>query len=307
MKIRVFGFEPNIDKLPDAIPPTSGFEWLVRNSGKPLSKTLTAAATKTGGFYAGVLLKARDSVSFTKMVKEGGISKLRAEKLQEGEQLAEVNFFIAHGKTGRGLYAHHHRSASLTSDFGWVVARAFRTEAKSILQALLKQDGLTEKEKKKLRQSHHGRFWLAQLLNEGTLKQFLKGLKRVSSFEAAFTSFDLEEDVFDPLSKKAKRKLVKFQFPPDVTLADLDDDIEEAAESKELDDFWVDGVDRKNRAAEFHKKKNVEIFGEYDYDDLLGDLELSFDDWPRSITGAEAVKKLLAIAAGRGVSGILSH
>jgi hypothetical protein len=306
MKIRILGFEPTPSDLPESVPPDAGFVWMRDNPGVELNKFLTAAVTTTEGFLAGVVLKARDATSFTKMLLEGGIGKVKSEKLGEGERLAEANFFIVHPDTGRGLYAYHYRSASMTSDFAWACQKAFNNQRIKLLKAKLDTRGLKTKEIAALRKSHRGKFSLSQLLNQTDLKHFLKHIKRVSSFEASFTSFDLEEDIFDPLSKQARRKTVKFQFPPDLALASIEGDLETAAASNELDDFWIGGLDRRNHAAEFHKKKNPLVFAELDYDAVLGNLEMSFDDWPTSILAAEATRKLLSIAAAPGVARILS-
>ena len=307
MKIRILGFEPVIEYLPPAVAPTSCFEWLRSHSGQPLTKTITAAVTVIDEWFVGVVLKSRDSLSITKILSEGNVRILKAEKLPEGHSLAEANFFVAHSETGRELYAYHHMSASMTNDFAWVCAKAFNTARQAALDEKLKPEGLAAKVKAMLQKEHRGKFTLSQLLNKTSLADFLKNMKRVQSFEATFTAFDLTEDIFDPISKQARRKSVKFDFSPDTLLASIEPELEKAAASQELEDFWVQGVTRQNKTLEFHKKKNALVFEEYDYDEMLGGLDIRFDDWHLSISRAEITKKLLGIAKGQRVGKLLSE
>lgn len=129
------------------------------------------------GLFAGVVLKARDATSFTKMISEGGISKVKTQKLAEGERLAEANFFVAHLKTGRGLYAYHHRSASITSDFSWLCGKAFYHEKRRLLAERLAQAGLTVKEKKAFKCEPPRKFSLWLSINRQIFSLNFKALK----------------------------------------------------------------------------------------------------------------------------------
>ena len=220
-----------------------------------------AGATRVDDWFLGVLIKARDARTLTKMRSEGGVFTVKAEKLREGEKVTETNFFLSHHATGRGLYAHHHGSASLTLGFGRLCAKNFSARRRDLMEAAVTAaEGVSRKEEAALRKTYSGRFSLNKVLSKGLLKDFLAEMKRVSTFESSFTSFDLEEPLFRPMSKLARRKTVQFQFPPDLNMDLIDDEILGAADSGNINDFKVSAYDQNNQLARFRSAKNALVF-----------------------------------------------
>ena len=307
MKVRILGFEPDYTQIPSTVPTTAGFQWLVSNSGFELSSVFMAGAVRVEDFFLGVLIKARDARTLTTMRRQGGVFTVKAKPLPEGEKVSETNFFLAHHLTGRGLYAHHHGSASLTMNFGRLCIKNFDQRRRALMEAAVTAAGdVPRKNIVALRKQYAGRFTLSKVLSKGRLKDFLAEMKRVSSFESTFTSFDLEEPLCKPISKLAQRKRVQFQFPSDLNMDLIDDDILEAASSAEISDFKVSAYDQNDQLARFRSAKNALVFEEYDYDEVLGGVNLAFDNWLTSLVNNEVAKRLIALAKTARISRILT-
>src|SRR5262245_12998702 len=108
MQVKIYGFEwkseaPGIDL-------SKFFDYLNSKSG---SRTKDGkhvfAMTKKDGFLVGVLLSIKDNKRFCQM-KE---FKITAEELEEGTNFVDINFFLIHPLTGRGLYQYYFHSTSL--------------------------------------------------------------------------------------------------------------------------------------------------------------------------------------------------
>lgn len=307
MIVRILGFEPDRDKLPELVGPTAGFEWLVSHPGTEISPVLIGAAMRHDEWYLGAIIRTRDARTLTKMRNAGGVFSIRSERLGADEKITEINFFIAHHETGRGLYTHHQGSASLGIHFARICGSVFNSRRVELMKAAEAAAGeLTKKDAVALRKRYIGRFVLSRVLSKGNLKDFLATMKHIGSFQTTFTSFDLEEPLFDPLSKVARRKAVQFLFPPDLSIDLIDDDILTAVNSGQIDGFQVTAYDANGDAARFRSTRNAQVFVEYDYDTLFGTTNISFDDWSGAILSAEAAKRLIALASSGRIRQLLS-
>jgi hypothetical protein len=308
MKIKVYGFKFNQRKLPTAMKATDAFAAMQSATGVKLGEIYRVGAHPVvlqGGqsqWWGGMVLKVRDSSAFTKMTKKAGKTILTAETLAENEQLVELTYFVAHPETGSGLLAHHYHGTSLTS-FGNVCRRVFAAAQRKARLAAL---GTTPSaEHKALRKTYAGELFLEQLCNDTNLKDLIKELKRVSSFELRLATLETKETFLKGVIEKASNEVIKLTFPPEADVEGLADDAVNLADAEEVAEIKVSGYDAKKNYREYFRDQNPLVFHEFDYDDIMKGLVLDLDDWAASISGSSAIKKLLSIAHGKSTLNLL--
>jgi hypothetical protein len=310
MKIKVYGFKFNRDKLPEAMKATDAFAAMQSTTGVELGKLYRVGAhpvtleSDSPQWWGGMILKARDSTAFTKMTKKAGKTILTAETLAENEQLVELTYFVAHPKTGSGLLAHHYHGTSLNS-FGNVCQRVFAAAQRQARAVALEQTPSAKH--KTLRGSFVGELALEQLCNDTDLKDLIKQLKRVSSFELRLATLKTKETFLKGVIEKASNEVIKLTFPLDADVDELADDAVALACAREVAEIKVSGYDAKKNHREYFKDQNPLVFHEFDYDDIMKGLELDLDDWGTSIGGSKAIKKLLTIAHGKSTLNLLRN
>lgn len=310
MKIKVYGFKFTKSKLPKAMKATDVFAFMKAAAGSKLGK-LYRFGTHTVAFgddksqwWGGMILKVRDSSAFTKLTQKGGKTILTAETLAENEQLVELTYFVAHPETGSGLLAHHYHGTSLPS-FGRVCRRVFLAAQRKARALAL--SGKSTAEQKALRKTFVGDLVLEQLCNDTNLKDLIKELKRVSSFELRLATLETKEKFLQGIVEKASNEIIKLTFPPDTDVDELADDAVKLADSEEVAEIKVSGYDAKKNHREYFKDQNPLVFHEFDYDEIMKGLVLDLDDWATSISGSNAIKKLLAIAHGKSTLHLLKN
>ena len=312
MNVKVYGF--NIDtKLPSGISRTCVYEYMAQTCGSTLGKFYRYGAKKLndgsehGEWWAGIILKVRDSKAFTKLVEgEDGKAVLTAETLAENEKLVEISYFVAHPQTGSGLMAHHYQATSLWG-FSGICQRLFVPCQKAAkAAALAAATGLTKKQKKELRLLYKTKFKLGQLCNDTDLKTLVKQLNRVSTFELRLSTVRTKERFLRGIAEKADSEIIKLVFPADESVADLADDAEKLSTDADVDDIKVTGVDSKKKRQESFKDKNPLLFDEYDYDKLMKGFNIDLGDWGKSIEESTAIKRLIATAKGTSTYQLLT-
>lgn len=86
-----------------------------------------------GPFFVGVAVTVRDKKTFYAMTKNSsGEITLDVESLGTDKSIVDVNFFLIHQTTGRGIYSHYWHSLGL-----WPFLRLLRAEHARITQAMI--------------------------------------------------------------------------------------------------------------------------------------------------------------------------
>lgn len=310
MKIKVYGFKFSEGKIPEAMDATDVFAYMKANSGMKLGKVYQLGACNVSlgqdmkDWWGGMILKVRDSNAFTKLTQKNGKTILTAETLAENEQLVELTYFVAHPGTGSGLLAHHYHGTSITS-FGTVCRRVFRSAQKEARIAA--HHGKGPAEVKALKQQYVGELVLEQLCNDTDLKDLVKELKRVSSFELRLATLETKEKFLQGIIEKASNEVIKLTFPPDTDVEELADDAVKLAESEEVAEIKVSGYDKKKNRREYFKDRNPLVFHEFEYDDIMKGLALDLGNWEGSIRDSNAIKKLLSIATSKTTLNLLKN
>ncbi len=292
MKMKIYGFSWVPEHLPESVPPTAVFERIKETEGKRFGDYI-GAATLIGEWWAGVLLKVRDSKAFTTLRRQNGILVFKAEKLADGSNIAEPNFFIAHTTNGLGLYCHHHLSASLIGDFAYFCHHRFR-EIRDARRKLATSDpDMTEVERKKIMRQYKGRLVLEQILKPGTFDDHVKLLKNVSKFEANLVAFELKQPMFRPITQNARRTKVLLTFDHDANHGLITNSIASSHEAGIFDKATVTGEDAAGMEQTYRTAHDSAVFGEHDYDDMITALTVRFDDLAGSIEKSKITTALI--------------
>lgn len=95
MKVRIHGFELVLGTEITLDPFLTD---LKKHSGERVDNQILAI-TQKGGFWVGVLLTIKDVAKFILLRK----LKVTVQELEAGSSIVDVNFFLIHPETGRGL------------------------------------------------------------------------------------------------------------------------------------------------------------------------------------------------------------
>lgn len=303
MNIRIYGFQIDRKQLPPAMSASHIFSAIEANAGKPVDKNglVRMSATsadwefdqKAETWWAGMILRARDTKSFNQLNEENGKLKLTSKQL-EGGKIAEICYFIANKTTGSGLLASYHTGPGLPV-FSAFASKLFNDARSEFLKIAL-LSALTAKEKKITNANYRGKLRFTQLVRSEDLKTLLKQLKKVSSMEIQYSAVAANGSRFSRLKASAITEAIKLSFPAGFALEDeiADELISELGANQEME-AKVFGKDERGAKMVVSSDllRNKMIFAESDYDEMLGDLELSLDDWAPTIQGSKVVKWLL--------------
>lgn len=303
MNVITYGFAIDHKKLPDKMSADDVFLAIENNGGKAVDRkglirtSATTVTLKYDGndedWWAGMILRAKDIASFNHLTEDNGKLTLTSTDLSDGK-IAEVAFFIANKSTGSGLLASYHGAPGLPI-FKVLARRLFNARRKERFMEELDQ-AESGKEKKALRDGYKGDLAISQLVRTDSLKDLLKELKKVDSFEARFTSVATGAQKFSLLRAKSSTQALKLAFPPDFTFDDaLANELVQEIATDDALFVKVKGADQSGGPAVVSSDlaRNKMIFGIEDYAKLLGGLSLDLTDWAPTISKSSVVKWLL--------------
>ena len=321
MNIRAFGFRPVLKHLPQCIAHGDAFDALNVNGGAPIDKKglLLGSATKCnwqiGGksetWWAAMLVKARDSATFNQLVNQNGVLRLTARQLDSGK-LAEVAYCIAHPVTGAGLLACYHQGPGfgvLNAVSRKLISQRTKELRQTALDQLSEADKDYAKKKEAIRKDHTGHFENGFICRTDDLPTLVRDLKEINSVEVTYSGVGFKEGLFSRLRRAATAQTEKLCFPPDFMLdPTMEQELRSDLLSTDYEEVRVAGRDahKDRRIYSSEMVKNKFLFGETDYDGLLGDLELDLSDWDASIRSSKVVEWLRRHLTNQGIHKLLS-
>jgi hypothetical protein len=323
MRLRIFGFGFDKSKAPSSIPVSDVFASLGNRPTLLVENEIRIAVTKIPvippqvlqptlgsnavNWWLGVVLKVKDAKSFTKLTSRGGKRIMTAEALPIGEDLAEANVFIAHPKTGSGLYAHHGGSASLTYDFGKLIGSELR-HLQGLERARIDgDDETTTKEKRKLRSACHGYYWIINLVLEQEFKKLVASMKKVDSVKVRLGTLKTAEKIFGGYKWTPEYETVEYKLPIQAISAEVGDGLEVALNQKKIDSATVTGLDQNGKDRTFHHVDNPHILDQFDYDEVMGNFILDFQNYSASLTASRIGKELEKLLGRPDIWNLLSR
>ena len=313
MDIRVYGFFLDQDGLPDAMEATSVFEAMGDGKPKSIGKYYTfgvrnltfGSGSNKEDWWAGIILKVRDSKAFTKLTNKDGKRMITAETLRDDEQLAEINFFIANPANGSGLYAHHYQSASIIN-FNLICGHVFEGKRREHVNRIQEDQNLDPKQRKAELKRYRGRLKVGILSRPDGFSELVTELKSVNSLEVRFKTVQLTNTMFRGIEAKAKSELVRFTFPPAVSADEIADTISQITGSQDVEEAIAVGRGKDGASHRLYLSENPHVFDTLDYDKWIEDLSLDLDDFSSSIEKSKLVKHLHKISTGKEVRRLLS-
>lgn len=295
MKMRVYGFGWVPKDLPPLVPAANVFDRIAAVSGVEFGDRLSAI-TKIDDWWVGILLKIRNAKAFTKLRRNRGVLTVSSETLPEGEQLAETNFFIAHKSNGHGLYCHHHMSASLLGDFAYYCHHRFTERVRELLAPALAATSV-ESQRRRINAEYKGHLVLEQILKPGSFDAHVSKLKEITELEANLVSYEVKDSDFQPLERSARRKRISIGFDPSAHMGEIARAIVQCRKKGFFEKAKVTGRDAAGHEQIYKTLHDAQVFEEYEYDQMVGSLSVSFDDLPGSIRASEITKRLLALVS----------
>jgi hypothetical protein len=304
MKVRIFGFQWEMGK---GITVDEFCKYLQSISGVENNRKVIAL-TQINGYWAGVLLSIKDMKAYCQMKKDGQNFKISAKKLEENARIADFNYFLIHPVTGRGIYQHYHQSP-VTNTFCHFARRRYavcRNErVTSEIEAAGGQD-IHKDDLKIIKTKYRGSFNFQTLLRKEDFVQCVSAMKSVKNFSFELATITDEEKLFTPASEYAKRCSHKFFFSENAVVSGLKTSIAETVKKFGIRRASVNGVDEHGQETVYKLLNDYATFEEFEYDDIIGSVELDSNNLTHSICNSMVVEELLKIAARPGMAALLT-
>lgn len=304
MKVRIFGFEWQMGK---GITLEEFCNHLQSISGQENNGKMVALDTRDE-YWTGVLLTIKDMKAFCQMKRKGKNFKIAPQKLDDDARMADFNYFIIHPKTGRGLYQHYHQSpvANTFCNFTRRRYNAYRDERIAVEIEAAGGDDIANSDFKKIRAKYKGYFSYQTLLRQEDFLKCVAAMKNVKNFAFELATITDEEKLFTPASEYAKRCSHKVFFGEDTLITNVKNGIAGTVEKFGLKRATVHGQDEHGQDTIYKLMNDYATYEEFEYDDIIGSVELDSDNLKQSVCNAMLVEELLKVAARPEMKALLS-
>lgn len=304
MRLRVYGFAFDKRKAPKRLSTQDVFERLLKNGTLGNGDLTQFRITKTSlpnfrnvneDWYCGILLKIRDSKTFTSLAGSGQNISIKADTLGQNQSLAEASFLVANAQSGAGLYAHHHLASCFNTGFAPILLSHFKTLQESYIQITNENANLTPATRKTLQKEIRGHLWPVQLCLPKELPALIKAMKSVDKVSIRFKTVDSIHSTFRGCSFQPKYITETFKMPPSASTTEISERVALELDNDTIQRVSVEGIDSTGRDRVFRAQNNPEVFTEFDYDALMADLEIKLDDFDNSLFSAKIMKELASL------------
>ncbi len=270
MKVRIHGFEL---VLGTEITLDQFLTDLKKHSGERVDNQILAV-TQKGGFWVGVLLTIKDVAKFMLLRK----LKVTVQELEAGSSIVDVNFFLIHPETGRGLYQHYFHSASV-----------------NVFCALCKRKYLSLKRELAVKGRKETLSYVI-LEKPESLVELTEKLKAIKSIELEQVSYSFAERNFSPISKFATRIVERAVFTLPSNQEKVKPLVVNILKKVGLKKAFITGIDPDGREVFLKLVNDHAVFQEYDFDDFFATIDLDGSNFDSTIKGSKNVDQLIAIA-----------
>ncbi len=295
MKIRFQGFELAVrgnriiwDEYIGYLVARTGRETFFR----PFDRIICIDPARNDDYIRGLFVTIKNQKRFCEIKQSDGRFELMAHDLQEGNRIADFNFFIINQATHKGIYQYYHQSCSLSQFLSFLMSQFLElriarindirpaalegnTEAKGALAALKRCDLST-----------------CALVKRETFDQLLDQFREIKEIRMDLTTYQADEPWYTPLRDQLKRKSARMLFKP--TMAEtIRHGIRRVIQHTAADDVKVKGISGESGLEmTIALYRNLDDFGRYDYNDLTEQLFVALDRFMES----QIVNFLLAAA-----------
>lgn len=270
MKVRIHGFELVLGteiSLEELMNEIRG------RSGERMDEHILALSQKSG-YWVGVLLTIKDATRFV-LLKQ---FKVTAQELEAGTSMADVNFFLIHPETGRGLYQYYFHSASVNTfcnlckrrHLNLKRAMGVKTRAEKLTYAILeKPEDIVES------------------------AQRLKAIKNIEFEQVSYTFY---EKNFNPIARFANRIVERAVFTLPTNQERVKPAVVNFLKKVGLKKAKLVGIDPSDREIILKLANDHAVFEEYDFDDFVGTIDLDASDFEKTINQSKNINQLITIA-----------
>lgn len=318
MKIRILGFEwfwgesgVSLSDFYDRLQKLSAAQIAKLEKGladadtaEPLEKVI--ALSKRDGHWIGVLIKIKDIRSFCKLKKTGESFTLTSQLLEDDDKMVDVNFFVINESTGKGLYQHYHQSSWINS-FSHFCKLEYDKETSARKKALEEQAAAENWTKKKLKAALRELKGLRYEIipKPGSFPQFVRQMERIKKISFEFNTYEPTYKPMQALSRYSKRDSHSFSFSKTIDMKSLKDDFLKHVSEGAYKRARVEGMDPGEMEVVYNLTRNYDYFGEYEYDEIISEAELDFENILDSLEKSPMIERLLKLANKPAVKRIL--
>lgn len=231
-------------------------------------------------YHAGLLITTKDQKKFLELTQHADNIKIEPRDVTAGSQLADFNFFLFHKQTGRGIYQYYHNSCAL-NPFGLLCKKYYDDLRAAAIQREI--DALPahakvaahERAKAKIRKKYAASLKWEQIIRPAAFEALVGSLEKINSFTLTMSTLSQEEPLFRPLAREAKKVVREFRFGDDGALDIIKTGICNAIAKLAPAAAKVTGVDRDGLEQIIKLSNNPDSFGEFEYDDIAGQMSFS--------------------------------
>lgn len=247
-------------------------------------------------YYTGLLITTKDQRSFCELRNEKGKLSISRSELDENAQLMDFNFFVLNKKTYAGVYQHYHASCSppqfgvfLREHFWKPESHARRISHEKELQVV---EGLSaEAAGKKAAKKFRRHLTSSMLYKPDDFATILKAMKQIRKFRYQIETAKSEARKFTP-GIDLKRVYQEVSFADTDRVGQIVDSISSFVKELGIKRGKVTVFDDEGEERNVYLEKNIEGFGEFDFDEVTEEIELDLE----SFVDSPVITSLLATA-----------
>ena len=293
MKIRIYGFEWFLGKN---ITFDQFIEFLINNTSGKLIHNRIFGLTERDAYFVGLFLTIKDIKAFCQLKKEEDRFIITPKLLEDQTKITDFNYFLITKKTGRGLYQYYHQSAAPNTFCAFCKKEYDKLKKELIDAEVNKLESPTEYQKRKIRKRYQGSLRYATLLKPDSFENYIRTLKKVSSFEFEYSTLSPVMSAFRPLTPYTKRASHKVFFHnQSSTMQAIKDGIINIVRQG-LRRGRVKGVDPEGNEVTYKLINDYNTIAEYEYDDVVPTIRIDSQKIEKSIKESYLINEMIRIA-----------
>lgn len=239
--------------------------------------------TVSDDYTAGLFLTIKDQKRFLTTRRAHGNVVLQMSEVTGNRRLADANFFVINNNTGRGLYFYYHQSFSLRSTQGLLRYYYDILKDSKISEDMERWQGANGKMPSRhranvIRRSYKGTISVNAMIRGDSLDLILDELDDIDAFSFSYFRLVPRKSSFRPLADVVKRQRLHVTFDPDASKREIQQAITQAVQQGEINKGSVYGKRADGSSKSVPVTNNLDIFDEWDFDEIIGDIDFNADD-----------------------------
>jgi hypothetical protein len=283
VKVKIYGFEwatgadTTLEEFLTYLKGESGKEYIDDNQ--------VIAVRKMGDFWAGVLLTIKDMKAYCQLKRSGHGFEVSVQNLEKGTSIVDVNFFIIHPITGRGLYQYYYHSAAMG---------LFANFCKHRYASFRSLNG------------RRGALKHAMLVKGDSLENYIQELDRIKSFEFEAFTYQSNERDFRAVSDLADRVVHRAVFIKPSKGRQAVNAIVNLLKQEKVSKANIKGVDGDGTEVFYKLLNDPAVFQEYDYDTFIRTVRLDTNDLEGTVKKSPNVAELIRLSKQPDINELLT-